>query len=200
MKGSKYDLRHDGTCSATVCHDVLLLADTGALYQRMLPTIIADARKIGITFHVSSINGAFPTLQTTSKNIPIATFPGWFKDYPDALTFFGPLFDGRRILPVGNVNYSLVGLQPSQAEKLGVHGTTTGIPNVDARLDRCASLTGTPRRRCYEGLDRYLMTEVVPWVPWVWQKFGHIVGPHVTAWAFDQSSAATSFAHVAVDG
>src|SRR5262249_21333425 len=124
MKGSKYDLNHDGSCSASACHDVLLLADTQSEFQRQRPVIEADAKEIGITFHVSSINGAFPTLQTTSKNIAIGTFAGWFKDYPDALTFFLPLFDGRRIIPEGNANYSLVGLKPSQAEKLGVTGTT----------------------------------------------------------------------------
>jgi peptide/nickel transport system substrate-binding protein len=198
MRGSRYDLHHDGMCSASACHDVLLLADAQSVYQRMLPSIVADAKKIGVTFHVSSIAGAFPTLQTTSKNIAIAIFPGWFKDYADAGTFFAPLFDGRTIIRQGNVNYSLVGLKPGQAKSLGVTGTTSGIPNVDARLDRCSRLAGTPRRRCYEALDRYMMREVVPWVPWQSPNFGHIVSAQVTRWVFDQSNSATGYAHVAV--
>ena len=67
----------------------------------MLPVIQADATKIGITFTVRTINGAYPTIQTPSKNVPIAERPGWGKDYADALTFFTPLFDGRTIIPNG---------------------------------------------------------------------------------------------------
>ena len=43
------------------------------------------------------------------------------------------------------------------------------------------------------------MTKVVPWVPYIWPKFQHIVGPHVTKWDFDQAWSATSYAHVAVN-
>jgi peptide/nickel transport system substrate-binding protein len=197
MLGSKYDLHHDGMCSASACHDVLLLTDAVTLLQRLLPIVVADAAKIGITFHVSTIAGDGPTLQTTSKNIAIS-FSAWFKDYADALTFFTPLFDGRRIIPVGNVNLSLVGLKPQQATALGVTGTINGIPSVDAQLDRCAALAGVPRRHCYEALDRYLMTEVVPWVPFEWPKAQHIIGPDVTQWEFDQAYPTTSYAHVAV--
>ena len=112
----------------------------------MLPTIMQDAKQLGITFHVSTINGAFPTLQTTNKNIAIAIFPGWAKDYADALTFFNPLFDGRTIIPQGNVNYSLVGMKPSQAKALGVTGTITGIPERRrrARPLRRARRPGAP--------------------------------------------------------
>jgi peptide/nickel transport system substrate-binding protein len=199
MKGSKYDVDHNGTCGVpAACHDVLLLNDTAQTYSRMLPTIMQDAKELGITFHVSTISGAFPTLQTTSKNIAIAIFPGWAKDYADALTFFNPLFDGRTIIPQGNVNYSLVGLKPSQAKALGVTGTITGIPSVNTDLDRCAALAGQARLSCYEGLDKKLMTQVVPWVPYLSVNNAHLTGPHVTQWQYDQFSGSTGYAHVAV--
>ncbi len=198
MKGSKYDVDHNGTCGAPACRNVLLLNDAQQTFSRMLPTIMQDAKELGITFHVSTINGAFPTLQTTNKNIAIAIFPGWAKDYADALTFFNPLFDGRTIIPQGNANYSLVGMKPSQAKALGVTGTITGIPSVDPDLDRCAALAGQARLTCYEGLDKKLMTQVVPWVPYLSVNNPHIVGPHVTQWQYDQFSGTTAYAHVAV--
>jgi peptide/nickel transport system substrate-binding protein len=198
MIGSKYDLNHDGTCSANACHDVLLLTDPASLWQRQLPIVVADAAKIGITFHVSTVAGAVTTLETTSKNIAISPIASWGKDYADPLTFFAPIFDGRRIVPEGNVNWSLVGLKPQQAKALGVVGTVHGTPSVDAQLDRCAALAGAQRRHCYEALDRYLMTRVVPSVPLNWPKWQHIVGPNVTQWAFDQSTDMTGYAHVAV--
>ena len=158
MKGSRYDVDKNGTCGAPACHNVLLLNDSGQVFTRLLPIVTAGAKKLGITFHALTIAGAFPTLQTTSKNIAIAIFPGWFKDYADPLTFFKPLFDGRTIIPQGNTNYSLVGLKPSQAKALGVTGTINGVPSVDTQIDQCSVLAGQARLACYESLDKTLMT------------------------------------------
>ena len=47
---------------------------------------------------------------------------------------------------------------------MNVHRT---IPSVDSQLDKCAVLAGQPRLTCYENLDKYLMTKVVPWVPYL---------------------------------
>ena len=117
---------------------MLLLADTRAVDTKMLPVLQADAKKIGITFTVRSINGAYPTIQTPSKNIPISERPGWGKDYGDALTFFEPLFDGRNIIPNGNTNYSLLGITPAKCKTLKVTGDCTNVPSVNPQLDRCA--------------------------------------------------------------
>src|SRR5262249_12357785 len=92
--GSKYDTKHDGTCGAPQCRHVLMLTDTHAVDTKMAPVVEAAAAKLGITFTVRAVQGAYPVLQTTSKNIPLAEFPGWGKDYADPLTFFNPLFDG----------------------------------------------------------------------------------------------------------
>jgi peptide/nickel transport system substrate-binding protein len=198
MKGSKYDTKGDGTCSAAACKDVLMLAATRDTDEKMLPVLQAGAAKIGITFAVRAIADAFPAVKTTSNNIPIAEFPGWAKDYADPITFFAPKFDGRTIVPNGNNNFALVGLKPSQVPALGVKGTITGIPSVDRQLDRCSALIGQGRFGCYEALDRTLMTNVVPWIPYMWRSMVHIVGKNVTKWDYDQFSATTAYAHVAV--
>jgi peptide/nickel transport system substrate-binding protein len=198
MKGSKYDAKGNGTCSAAACKNVFLLADTNEVDTKLVPVIEAGARRIGITFAEHQVKGAYPTLQTTARNIPVAEFPGWGKDYADPLTFFAALFDSRSIIPTGNTNYSLVGITPALAKKLGVKGSLAGIPNIDARLDRCSALLGQPRLSCYEALDRYLMTQVVPWVPYYSRSQVHLVGTHVTKWSFDQFSGDVGYAHVAV--
>ena len=198
MKGSKYDTSGNGTCSASACHNVYLLADAREVDTKMLPVIEADAKKIGITFKVHTIKGAYPTLQTPSKNVPIGERPGWGKDYADALTFFTPLFDGRNIIPNGNTNYSLVGITPAQCKALKVTGNCTGIPSVNSQLDKCSVLIGQPRLTCYENLDKTLMTNVVPWVPYLSSFATHITAPNVTKWSFDQFSGSTGYAHVAV--
>ena len=66
------------------------------------------------------------------------------------------------------MNYSLVGITPSQCKTLKITGNCTNVPNVNSDLDKCATLIGQPRLTCYENLDKKLTTQVVPWVPWLW--------------------------------
>ncbi|MBV8078788.1 MAG: hypothetical protein JO186_00250 [Actinobacteria bacterium] len=198
MKGSKYDTNGDGTCSAPQCKNVVLLADARAVDAKLVPVLEADAKKIGITFTVRTINGAYPTIQTPSKGIPISERPGWGKDYADALTFFEPLFDGRTIIPQGNTDYSLVGITPAQCAADGVKGDCTNVPSVNSQLDKCAALSGQPRLTCYENLDKYLMTNVVPWVPYLWSYVTRITSKNVTHYQFDQFATTPAYANIAV--
>jgi hypothetical protein len=123
---------------------------------------------------------------------------GWGKDYADALTYFEPLFDSHGIIPRGNPNYSLVGITPAQCAKLHVQGDCRNVPNVDARIARCSRLSGQPRLTCWEGLDRTMMTKVVPWVPYLWSFSNHITSSNVSRWSYDQFGGLTAWAHVAL--
>jgi peptide/nickel transport system substrate-binding protein len=200
IKQSKYDPGKTGRCTASACKGVLMIADTRAVDTRMIPVIQNAARKIGITFTVRSINGAYPTIQTTNKNVPTSERPGWGKDYADPYTFFGELFDSRALIPTGNTNYSLVGITPkiNTEKKLGVKGNLTGIPNVDATIDSCEAKLGNARVTCWEGLDKTLMEKVVPWVPYLFANVATIIGPKVTHWNYDQFADWTAFSQVAV--
>jgi hypothetical protein len=165
--------------------------------------IQADAAKIGITFKVRSVNGAYPVIQTPSKNVPTSERPGWGKDYADASTFFNALFASTSIIPSGNTNYSLVGLTPAIAKKIGVKGTLDGIPSVDADIKKCnqtqpSAEGANPRIACWANLDRKLMTQVVPWVPYLSAQNINVTGPKVAKWSYDQFSDQTAYAHVAV--
>jgi peptide/nickel transport system substrate-binding protein len=198
MKGSKYSNGSSGTCDASACKNVLLISDTRGVDPGMVATIEQDAKKIGITFKVRQINGAYPTIQTPSKNIPIAERPGWGKDYADPVTFFGPLFDGRTIIPNGNTNYSLLGITPAQCKTLKITGDCTNIPSINSMIDRCAPLLGTPRTVCYENLDKYLMLKVVPWVPWMWSSVTRITSTNITHYQFDQFSTTPAYSMISV--
>ena len=200
MKQSKYDPGKTGNCTASACKGVLMIGDTRALDNRMIPTITADAKKIGITFTVRQINGAYTTIQTTSKNVPISERPGWGKDYADASTFFAELFDGAAIIPEGNTNYSLVGVTPAlnTSKKLGLKGNLTNIPTVDPDITACQKKLGQDRINCWEGVDKKLMTSVVPWVPYLWSNVVKIVGPNVTHWNYDQFADDTGYSQVSV--
>ena len=177
-----------------------MIADTRALDNRMVPIVQASAAKIGITFKVRSINGAYTTIQTTNKNIPFSERPGWGKDYADPYTFFGELFDSRALIPSGNTNYSLVGITPAinTAKKLGVTGNLTGVPSINGDIDNCVAKSGDARTTCWENVDKKLMTNVVPWIPYLWSNNVTIVGPKVTHWNYDQFSDGTAYSQVSV--
>lgn len=198
MRKSKYDTDKDGICDADACNNILMITEANAASRALSPIVQTSAGKIGILFQINVINGAYPVIQNPSKNVPISVRPRWGKDYPDAYTFFGPLFDGRNIIPAGNTNYSLVGITPAKAKQVKASGTVTGVPSVDKDIDRCTVLVGAPRVKCFADLDRKLMETVVPWIPYVWRYQQHILGPTVTKWSFDQFSGDHGYAHVAV--
>ena len=197
MKQSKY-ANSNGVCTAKECKGVLMIADVRSVDKAMVPIVQSGAKKIGITFAVRSVNGAYPVIQTTSKNVPISERPRWFKDYADPSTFIDPLFKGANIIPTGNTNYALVGLKPGQAASLGIKGNINNVPTIDPLADRCQKLVGNPRITCYANIDRVLTTQIVPWVPYLWANNVFIIGPNVTKWNFDQSSGYPGLAHVAV--
>jgi peptide/nickel transport system substrate-binding protein len=198
LRQSRYDTDGDGRCDASVCEGVLLLSAPVEQLKAMEPIFKASLGELGIDLTVRQVNDPFVPLTTPGKDIPISGAPSWGKDYADASTFM-PLFDGSTIIPRGNVNMSLVGLTPATAKEVGASGTVEGIPSVDGQIERCRVLQGAPRTECYAALDRHLMEEVVPWAPYLERTNVDVIGPAVTAWAYDQFSTNTSYAHVAVD-
>lgn len=198
MGGSKYDTGHNGMCDAPACKNVLLVADSISTDQAMLPTVIADAAKIGITFKVRTIASAYPAIETPKDNIPISVHTGWGADYLDPYTYMD-VYYGNRIVADGNINWSLIGITPSVAKHIGVTGVTANIPNVDSKINRCESAHfGSRRLDCWVTLDRYMMTKVVPIVPWLQENMINIVSSNVTNWTFDDFSELAALAHVAV--
>ena len=198
IKLSKYDTNKDGKCDAKECSGVLLITDTRSVDKGMTPVLEASAKKIGITFTVRAVNGAYPVIQTPAKNVPISERPGWGKDYADPLTFFQALFTSGAIIKQGNTNYSLLGITPEIAKAVGATGKIDGVPSVDADFDKCSALVGDPRVACWVALDKKLMTDVVNWIPYLWSYAVHVQGPKVTKWEFDQFGGSIGYAHVAV--
>ena len=139
-------------------------------------------------------------MSTVAKNVPLGLSQGFAKDYADPSTFMN-MFESTSISPTGNLNGSLVGLTPAMAKQLGITIPTGDvIPSIDAQAAACDALpVGNARTTCYVNLDKYLMTDVVPWVPYLFPTAVHLVSSAVTAWDFDQSSDTTAFSHVAVD-
>jgi peptide/nickel transport system substrate-binding protein len=199
MRQSKYDSDKDGVCDDNVCKGLLHITRNTTPWTSMVPVEEESLRKIGITLTTRELKDHYTAIQTTSRNIPIASGAGWGKDYADPSTFM-VLFDRDSIIPEGNVNYSLVGLKPGDAKKLGIKGKVTGIPSVEGDIDRCnATIDRGERMTCWQNLDKKLMEKIVPWVPYLDSTNVDIVGPAVTKYVYDQFSGTAAYSQLAVD-
>jgi len=198
MKQSKYDPGKTGKCTAAACKGVLVIADTRGVDTRMIPILEANTAKIGITLKVRSINGAYTTIQTPSKNIPFSERPSWGKDYADPYTFFALLFSSGAIIKSGNTNYSLVGITPAIATKVGAKGNLANVPSVDSDIKACSAKLAADRTTCWENLDKKLTTEIVPWVPYLWPNNVFIISPRVTHWNYDQFTDGPAYSSVSL--
>jgi hypothetical protein len=92
----------------------------------------------------------------------------------------------------------MIGASPALLTRLGylVHR----VPSVDARIDACVPLVGKDQVQCWAALDQYLMEQVVPWVPYVFEHYVRTIGPRIDHYSFDQSVAMPAFDRISLKG
>jgi peptide/nickel transport system substrate-binding protein len=204
MKQSKYDSNKDGVCDADACKNLVMINRNVTPWTDAEPVVVSSLQKIGIEVKPRELasSAAYTTIQTVKNNIPIALNAGWGKDYADPYSF-AVLFDARSIIATGNTNYALVGITQDQASELGIkYPSGVQIPTVDADIDACQAIPTTQtdqRTDCFVNLDKKLMEQDVPWVPYLWTKNVTITAPSMTKYEFDQFSGYLSFTQVAVN-
>jgi peptide/nickel transport system substrate-binding protein len=74
----------------------------------------------------------------------------WTADYPDPITYFGPLLDGSHITRTGNLNDAYF-----------------NEPKYDREIERINRLSGAPRRKAWANLDFEMMRDDPPWAPFL---------------------------------
>ncbi len=199
MMQSQYDTDQDGMCDAPECEGVLFVNRNTPPFSDQEPAIIQAAAKIGIELTPRQFEDAYPVIQDATRGVPISGVPGWGKDYADPSTFM-VLFDSASILPQGNVNYSLVGITPAQASDAKIEGNVENIPSVDDQIKECNAIADADERNvCFQDVDKELMENVVPWVPYLDATNVDILGPAVTKYDYDQFSGEAAFSRVALD-
>ena len=122
--------------------------------------------------------------------------PSWGKDYPDATTFAEPLFGTASLGPESCCNYGLVGATPELLNKFDYE--ITEVPSVDEDFNECEPLAGEERLQCWGEFDQMLMEEVVPWVPYLFDKDVDVISDRVTNYDFDQFWGGLAYDSVAV--
>src|SRR5262245_1795674 len=170
----------------------------------MTPSIVDSLSAIGIKLKVRELDTGtcYTTIQTVKALIPISACPGWGKDYADPSTF-AVLFDSSGISCEGQINYSELGMSADQAKECEVEDAYNKVkdelPNVDEAIATCTALAGDDRTACWVQFDKDLMTDQVPWVPYLWSTNFTVVQPTVTKYVYDQFSTTISWCHIAVN-
>ena len=73
------------------------------------------------------------------------------------------------------------------------------MSHKDADINHCNALLGQDRTSCWGAFDKKLMTDVVPWVPYLWATVLTLTSPSVTKYEFDQFGGVLSLCHFAVN-
>ena len=127
--------------------------------RRWSPSCEASMKKIGITLKTRVLKDAYTPIQTPRQNIPFSLRPGWGKDYADATTFYGPLFDGRNI--IAEEQHQLLAARHHARD--GQEGRRQGQHHRRAERERRSRQVRAdrrgPRSSCYAALDKKLTTQ-----------------------------------------
>jgi peptide/nickel transport system substrate-binding protein len=211
MAQSRYDSDGDGVCDDPACRDLVAISVNVHPWAGYTPILQADLSQIGIEPKIRELNisAAYSTIQTAGNLVPIAIHPGWGKDYASPYGFDFFLFNSAGIACEGTVNYSNVGMTQGQAARCGdavLEAYTAAveangsIPSVDGDMAICVGTPpGDAYEACWAAIDRRLMEEIVPWVPYRWASQNTVLGDPVVEWAYDQSASWTAYSRVAVD-
>jgi len=71
-------------------------------------------------------------------------------------------------------------------------------PTVDANITKCQGESGTARETCWADMDKYIMENVVPWVPWRWGKNQYVYSNRIAYFSLSQFSASSVIANIAL--
>ena len=76
----------------------------------------------------------------------------------------------------------------------------TEVPSVDDKVDECSAAVDDARFQCWADLDKQLMEDVVPFVPYLFDNNVDIMSPNVTNYSFDQFAGLAAFDQLPVSG
>jgi peptide/nickel transport system substrate-binding protein len=197
MSLSPYDADGDGRCDAPACVSVEMV--TFRLTPEEGELVVANLAEIGIT---AEISGTFPPddvigpFHDPQERIGLLVGGPWAKDTLNAAHFFRAVFDSAWSMSDDFTNGNMVGTSRERLESWGYE--PIDLPNVDERIVACLRRPTSAQVQCWAELDQYLMENVVPWVPLVFEGYTHTVSNRVVHYSFDQSVAQPALDQIAV--
>jgi peptide/nickel transport system substrate-binding protein len=200
MAQSKYDSDQDGVCDDPSCDHMLTFSDAASPYPKQLALIEQNLEQLGMTLEPKALERTtmYAKCEDPNTHWQLCTATSWGKDYADGYTFGPPLFSRSAIGPESCCDDPMVGATPDMLRERGYDPVE--VPSAESQLNTCIPLTGDERFQCWADLDRYLMEQVVPWVPYLFDNDVVIVSDHVTNWSFDQFAGLPALDQLAVSG
>ncbi|HEY7667724.1 MAG TPA: ABC transporter substrate-binding protein [Actinomycetota bacterium] len=171
MTRSGYETDRDGRCIDPICEDVAIYVDGSDASLHVAQTLHDDLHPMGIELaEPIPVNGSAIPARIRA---PLFVTQTWVADYPNASTLFVPLLSGDAIHAVTNRNLSMLGATAATLQRFGYD--VTSVATIDARIDACLPLAGDEQTACWALLDKYVMLEIVPWVPFFTGTYSAIV-------------------------
>jgi peptide/nickel transport system substrate-binding protein len=200
MAQSKYDADHDGVCDDPVCQNVITLGVQQDPGPRRMALFAQNLQGLGIEVTPKALDGPviYSKCISSPDQFPLCVYVGWVQDYADVYTWGPPLFDVSSLYPAC-CNYSLLGASQDQLAEWGYPSGTT-VPDVGDKLKECSAVPiGDERFTCWSNLDKYLMEEVVPWVPVTFTNSNEITSSRVTNYSYDYGAQQASLCSFALE-
>jgi ABC-type transport system substrate-binding protein len=190
----------DGLCDAAACKNVLALMQAEDPWPRIGALWKQNLAQIGLNLDVRPLRGALARNRCAdpAQQIPLCLSSSWSALYPDGAPLAEPLFSSAGLYPAC-CNFQGFGATAADLQRWGI--TATSLPNLDDRLARCEAISVTSDRwNCWADFDRYLMEQIVPWVPWMVPLQATPASSHVTNFSFDQLTGMPALDHIAIGG
>lgn len=187
----------NGRCVHESCDGVLTFTVGQRVYQSQAALISQNLAEIGITLDVRALNTTtmYAKCADPAEHMGLCIALSWEKDYPDATTFAVPLFSSESIFP-SCCNDPLVGAPDSLLDEFGYD--VASAPTVDDDIRACVAAVGQPRIDCWAQLDRTLMEDVVPWVPWLIGNGVWLTSERVASFSYAQSTGMPALDRIAL--
>jgi peptide/nickel transport system substrate-binding protein len=135
---------------------ILAVADNQPPAKQTAEAIQQQLKSIGINLNLREVPHATmysKFCQVPKANVGLCPNLGWGKDFFDAQSMIDPVFNGKNIVPSGNVN-----------------SAEANDPKFNARISAAASITDAAKRaQTYGQLDRDLTGQVY-YVTWLWDN------------------------------
>ena len=199
MAQSKYDTNKDGVCDADACKNVLMVIDQTDPNPKMAGLVQQNIQPLGIDVNIKQFQTTtmYTKCEDATQRVPTCPSEGWYADFADPYAFVTGLFSSASLTP-SCCNDSITGASAEQLQKWG-YSTSTPTLSADTQLSQCISVLGDQRQTCYEGVDKYLMEQVVPWVPYRFANQVTLSSKRVLNFHTDASSGWISLSLVALE-
>ncbi len=165
---------------------VTMVADNSPPGSNTAQVVAADLAKIG--FKVKTISVTHATMYTkycqVPKNAPnICPNVGWLPDFHEPQAILDVTFNGKRIPPVNNVNWSQL-----------------NDPKINQAIARAETLVDPKARFAAWGKIDQMVTRSAAAVPWIWENFPTLYSKHVTPASELWNSGAPDVTFMSVSG